>query len=46
MLIKEGMGIRSIARFLGISTTTSLKRILLIAYGVQSPPISRVKPIK
>jgi len=40
MLIKEGMGIRSMARFLSISTTTLLKRILLIANGVQSPPIS------
>jgi insertion element IS1 protein InsB len=40
MLIKEGMGIRSIARFLSISTTTLLKRILLIANGVQTPPIS------
>ena len=39
VLIKEGMGIRSMARFLGISTTTLLKRILLIAKGVQSPPI-------
>ena len=33
------MGIRSIARVLCISTTTLLKRILLIAKGVQSPPI-------
>ena len=40
MLIKEGMGIRSMARVLSISTTTLLKRILLIANGVQSPPIS------
>ena len=39
MLIKEGMGIRSMARVLCISTTTLLKRILLIAKGVQSPPI-------
>ena len=39
VLIKEGMGIRSMARFLDISTTTLLKRILLIAKGVQSPPI-------
>lgn len=39
VLIKEGMGIRSMARFLGISTTTLLKRILFIAKGVQSPPI-------
>ncbi|WP_296685856.1 hypothetical protein [Flavobacterium sp.] len=39
MLIKEGMGIRSMARVLCISTTTLLKRILFIAKGVQSPPI-------
>lgn len=40
MLIKEGMGIRSIARVLGISTSTLLKRIVFISKGVQSPPIS------
>jgi transposase-like protein len=28
ILIKEGMGIRSIARVLGISTSTLLKRIV------------------
>ena len=39
MLIKEGMGIRSLARVLCISTTTLLKRIVFIAKGVQSPPI-------
>ena len=39
MLIKEGMGIRSMARVLCISTTTLLKRIVFIAKGVQSPPI-------
>jgi insertion element IS1 protein InsB len=33
------MGIRSIARFLGISTTNLIKRILIIAKGVQSLPI-------
>ncbi len=43
VLIKEGMGIRSMARFLGISTTTLLKRILLIAKGVQSPPSWRAR---
>ena len=39
MLIKEGMGIRSMARFLSISTTTLLKRILYITKGVQSEPV-------
>lgn len=36
-LIKEGVGIRSIARLLGISTTTLLKRIILIAQGIIKP---------
>lgn len=41
ILIIEGMGNRRMARFLSISTTTLLKRrILLNANGVQSQPIS------
>jgi insertion element IS1 protein InsB len=39
VLIKEGMGIRRIARYLGISTTTLIKCILFIAKGVESPSI-------
>lgn len=38
-LTKEGMGIRSTARFLQISTTTLLKRILLIAKNIKPPVI-------
>ncbi len=36
-LTKEGMGIRSIARFLRISTTTLLKRIIIISDYIQPP---------
>lgn len=38
---KEGMGIRSIARVLKISTTTLLKRILIIARKLQPPAIAK-----
>lgn len=40
---KEGLGIRSIARILKISTTTLLKRILSIARTIQQPIISKGK---
>jgi insertion element IS1 protein InsB len=39
-LTKEGLGIRSTARVLGISVTTLLKRILLIASKIKQPPIA------
>ena len=39
-LIKEGLGIRSTARVLGISVTTLLKRILQIARNIKQPPIA------
>ena len=39
-LIKEGWGIRSTARVLGISVTTLLKRILQIASNIKQPPIA------
>lgn len=39
-LIKEGCGIRSIARLLQISTTTTLKRILFLAKNIQKPAIA------
>lgn len=39
-LTKEGMGIRSIARFLRISTTTLLKRIITISHYIQPPLIN------
>jgi IS1 family transposase/transposase-like protein len=38
-LTKEGLGIRSTARVLQISTTTLLKRIIAIAKSIKSPPI-------
>lgn len=38
-LTKEGLGIRSTARVLRISTTTLLKRILLIAKTISRPAI-------
>ncbi|GEN74209.1 hypothetical protein CLA01_42810 [Chryseobacterium lathyri] len=38
-LTKEGMGIRSIARILKISTTTLLKRIVAIANSISQPLI-------
>lgn len=34
------MGIRSTARVLRISVTTLLKRIIIIAEGIQQPPIA------
>ncbi|WP_370640666.1 hypothetical protein [Flavobacterium sp. SM15] len=37
--IKEGLGIRSCAKILKISTTTLFKRILLIASSIKAPPI-------
>lgn len=40
---KEGLGIRSTARVLGISTTTLLKRIILIASKIPRPFISKEK---
>lgn len=39
LLTKEGMGIRSIARYLCISTTTVLNRIISIANSLKLPPI-------
>lgn len=38
-LTKEGLGIRSTARFLKISATTLLKRIIAIAGNITVPPI-------
>ena len=42
-LTKEGLGIRSTARILKISTTTLLKRIVSIARTIQQPIISKGK---
>lgn len=42
-LTKEGLGIRSTARILKISTTTLLKRIVSIARNITKPIISRGK---
>ncbi|SHM80260.1 IS1 family transposase [Flavobacterium chilense] len=42
-LTKEGLGIRSTARVLKISTTTLLKRIVSIARDISKPVISRGK---
>ncbi len=42
-LTKEGLGIRSTARILKISTTTLLKRIVSIARKIQQPIISKGK---
>lgn len=39
ILLKEGCGIRSISRILGISPTTVMKRILLIASNIKKPTI-------
>src|SRR5690606_25095403 len=39
-LVKEGSGIRSIGRLLGISCTTVLKRILQIAKSIRKPVVS------
>lgn len=40
IFVKEGLGIRSIARVLKISTTTVLKRIIMIARNIKKPIIS------
>ncbi len=40
LFIKEGLGIRSIARILKISTTTLLKRISSIANNIKQPAIN------
>lgn len=42
-LTKEGLGIRSTARILNISTTTLLKRIVSIARSISKPIISKGK---
>lgn len=42
-LTKEGLGIRSTARILKISTTTLLKRIVAIAKNIHQPIISKGK---
>ena len=39
-LTKEGLGIRSTTRLLGISVITLLKRILQIAHNIKQPPIA------
>ncbi|OHT43949.1 IS1 family transposase [Flavobacterium tructae] len=43
LFTKEGLGIRSIARILKISTTTLLKRIVSIARSISKPIISKGK---
>ncbi|SNR93188.1 IS1 transposase, partial [Flavobacterium sp. ov086] len=43
LFTKEGLGIRSTARLLKISTTTLLKRILLIAGKINQPITSKGK---
>lgn len=43
LLTKEGLGIRSTARILKISTTTLLKRIVCIARNITRPIVSRGK---
>lgn len=43
VLTKEGLGIRSTARVLGISTTTLLKRILSIAGSIPRPAVIKGK---
>ena len=43
ILTKEGLGIRSTARILKISTTTLLKRILVIAKNISKPIIIKGK---
>jgi insertion element IS1 protein InsB len=43
MLTKEGLGIRSTARVLGISATTLLKRIIAIAATIVPPTITKGK---
>lgn len=43
LFTKEGLGIRSTARVLRISTTTLLKRIIAIAQNIRQPIISMAK---
>ena len=43
MFTKEGLGVRSTARILKISTTTLLKRIVAIAKSINQPIISKGK---
>lgn len=43
---KEGLGIRSAARILKISTTTLLKRIIAIAKQIPNQPILNTKSMK
>jgi insertion element IS1 protein InsB len=43
LFTKEGLGVRSTARILKISTTTLLKRIITIAKNIQQPIISKGK---
>ena len=43
LFTKEGLGIRSTARILKISTTTLLKRIVSIAATINQPTISKGK---
>lgn len=43
LLTKEGLGIRSTARVLKISTTTLLKRIIVIAQNIKQPIIAKKK---
>ncbi len=38
--LKEGCGIRSIARLLTVSITTVLRRIIQVAQGIKKPPIT------
>ena len=42
-LTKEGLGIRSTARILKISTTTLLKKIIIITKNIRQPTISKGK---
>jgi insertion element IS1 protein InsB len=46
ILTQEGLGLRSTARVLQISTTTLLKRILLIAKSIKQPMIPMSKEYK
>ncbi|WKL48420.1 IS1-like element transposase [Flavobacterium pectinovorum] len=46
LFTKEGLGIRSTARILKISTTTLLKRIVYIARNITKPIISKGKNLK
>lgn len=46
LFTKEGLGIRSMARVLKISTTTLLKRIIKIANKIKSPAIKFHPPLR